>query len=87
MIVFLRHQISLTTAIQIFPKTRLTELDALHRLNCKQESYGKVWVHKVYIYSLIVASEVLGDEPSSVSFTLTSKKKTQWLDAINKEMG
>jgi len=37
-------------------------------------------------YSLVVASEVLEDETSIVSFALASKEKTQWLDATNEEM-
>ena len=34
----------------------------------------------------MVASEVLEDEPSSVSSALASKEKTKWLNVMNEEM-
>jgi len=34
----------------------------------------------------VIASEVLGDELFSISFSLASKEKTKWLDVKNDEM-
>jgi len=41
---------------------------------------------EVIAYLLVTASEVLKNELSSVSFSLTSKQKIQWLDSMNDEM-
>lgn len=41
---------------------------------------------KLIAYYLVAASEVIEDEPSSVSSTLASKEKTQWLNVMNEEM-
>lgn len=38
------------------------------------------------MYSLVATIEVLKDEPSSVSFTITCKERTKWLDEMNEEM-
>jgi len=45
--------------------------------------YGYV---KLITYFSVTISEVLEYKPSSISFTLSCKKMTQWLDGMNEEI-
>jgi len=57
--------------------------DKIRKMIRVLERYGFV---ELVVYSSMAASEVLEDEPSSVSSLLASKEKTKWLNALNKEM-
>jgi len=63
--------------IIIFPKIEQGE---------RLELWKRYGYAKLIAYSLLVASQVLKDEPSSASSALASKTKTQWLDTMNEEM-